>query len=181
LPDEWEHHITGDGDEAGSVVRCYWLPVRADAEVWGYRGHFLGDLVRKRVVGYVTRDRELLVFDHGGVTQLPAGRVDPGETLEAGLVREVKEETGVDVEVVSLIADGAEFERFYGPHQHESHVFHAVAVGETPDEWTHHVTGTGMDAGMAMPCRWVPLDEPLLLWGRPDPLVERLRASITKE
>ena len=56
--------------------------------------------MRKRVVGYVTRGRELLVFEHAGVTQLPAGRVDHDETLEEGLVREVEEETGVKVEIV---------------------------------------------------------------------------------
>jgi hypothetical protein len=54
-----------------------------------------------------------------------------------------------------------------------------MALSETPEEWTHHVTGTGMDAGMAMPCRWAPLDDPPLLWGKPDPLVERLLVSIT--
>jgi hypothetical protein len=35
-----------------------------------------------------------------------------------------------------------------------------------------------MDAGMQMPCRWVPLDERPLLWGKPDPFVEILRSSI---
>ena len=182
LPDEWEHHITGDGDEAGSVVRCYWLPVRADAEVWGYRGHFLGDLVRKRVVGYVTRDRELLVFDHGGTTQLPAGRIDPHETFEEALAREVEEETGIDsVAVVGELADAAEFARLYGPGAHESHAFHAVTDAETPDTWDHHVTGTGMDAGIVYPCRWVSLDECPPLWGSADPLVETLRQSMTEK
>ena len=80
---------------------------------------------------------------------------------------------------MSKLADGDEFERLVGRWPHESHAFHAVPVAKTPDEWTHHVTGTGMDAGMAMPCRWVPLDERPLLWGKPDPLVERLLVSIT--
>jgi ADP-ribose pyrophosphatase YjhB (NUDIX family) len=173
LPEAWEH-LREDGP-----VRCRWIRVSADAQVWGLRGDFIHELVRRRVVGYVTRGRELLVFEHAGLTQLPAGRVDHDETLEEGVVREVKEETGVDVEVVAKLADGVEFERLFGRGAHESHAFHAVAVGETPDRWTHHVTGTGMDAGMAMPCRWVPLEERPLLWGKPDPLVERLLMSIT--
>jgi 8-oxo-dGTP diphosphatase len=36
---------------------------------------------------------------------LPGGRVDPGETVEQTIVREVKEETGLDVTIVSKIGD----------------------------------------------------------------------------
>jgi ADP-ribose pyrophosphatase YjhB (NUDIX family) len=176
LPESWEH-IKEDGP-----VQCRWIPVRADAEVWGLRGDFIHALVRKRVVAYVTRGRDLLVFDHGGATQVPAGRVDNHESLEEGLIREVREETGVDVRVVSELADGDEFESLFGvgAHGHESHAFHAVTDAETPGSWTHHVTGTGMDAGMAMPCRWVSLDDAPPIWGSRDPLVERLRESITE-
>jgi ADP-ribose pyrophosphatase YjhB (NUDIX family) len=174
LPESWEH-VREDGP-----VRCRWIPVGADAQVWGLRGEFIPALVRKRAVGYVTRGRELLVFEHAGLTQVPAGRVDHDETLEEGLVREIREETGVEARVVSLLADGAEFAELFGPGNHESWAFHAIATADTPDVWTHHVSGTGMDAGMAMPCRWVPLEEPPLLWGRVDPLVERLLVSITE-
>lgn len=173
LPESWEH-IREDGP-----VHCRWIPVSAEAEVWGLRGDFISALVRKRAVGYVTRGRELLVFEHAGLTQLPAGRVDHDETLEEGLVREIKEETGVDVEVVSLLAGAAEFAELYGRGNHQSWAFHAVPTRDTPDAWTHRVSGTGMDAGMAMPCRWVALEDRPLLWGRVDPLVERLLMSIT--
>jgi 8-oxo-dGTP pyrophosphatase MutT (NUDIX family) len=165
----WEHE----------GVVCRWVPVRADLEVWGQRGDLIHALVRRRVVGYVTRGRELLVFEHAGMTQLPAGRIDAHESLEEGLVREVAEETGLDgVRVVRELADAVEFARLFGPGVHESHALHAVTDAETPDEWGHHVTGTGMDSGMVLPCRWVPLDEPLLLWGKPDPLLDELRRSI---
>jgi len=40
-----------------------------------------------------------------GYWALPGGRVDPGETVEQTIVREVKEETGLDVAVVSKIGD----------------------------------------------------------------------------
>lgn len=36
---------------------------------------------------------------------LPGGRVDSGETVEQTIVREVKEETGLDVAIVSKIGD----------------------------------------------------------------------------
>ncbi|MEM2999647.1 MAG: NUDIX hydrolase [Candidatus Bathyarchaeia archaeon] len=40
-----------------------------------------------------------------GFWALPGGRVDPGETVEQTIVREVKEETGLDVEIVQKIGD----------------------------------------------------------------------------
>jgi len=40
-----------------------------------------------------------------GYWALPGGRVDPGETVEQTIVREVKEETGLDVEVVRKIGE----------------------------------------------------------------------------
>jgi ADP-ribose pyrophosphatase YjhB (NUDIX family) len=171
------------------VVICRWLPVTADAEVWGLRGTFLHALVRKRVVAYVTRERggrtELLVFDEEDApdvpTQVPAGRIDSHESLEEGLHREVEEETGLTgIRLVAELADPRKFEQLYGPGAHESHAFHAVAEAGGPDNWEHHVTGTGMDAGFVFLCRWVPLDDCPPLWGEADPLVEELRRSITR-
>lgn len=40
-----------------------------------------------------------------GYWALPGGRVDPGETVEQTIVREVKEETGLDVEIIRKIGD----------------------------------------------------------------------------
>jgi 8-oxo-dGTP diphosphatase len=40
-----------------------------------------------------------------GYWALPGGRVDPGETVEQTIVREVKEETGLDVTIVQKIGE----------------------------------------------------------------------------
>jgi ADP-ribose pyrophosphatase YjhB (NUDIX family) len=188
MPDEWDHDIPpGAGVEAGRRVRCRWVPIRPELEIAGNRGAYVHAIVRRRVVAYVTRERngrtELLTIQHGDIpdlgTQVPAGRLDPGEDLEAGLVREVEEETGVTgLRIVRQLADGEEFERLYGPGAHKSYAFHAVADGGGPREWEHPVTGTGADAGFTYVCRWAPLTADLLLWGRRDPLLERVVRSI---
>lgn len=40
-----------------------------------------------------------------GLVELPSGTIDPGETLIEGLVREIKEETNLDVSYVSQFVD----------------------------------------------------------------------------
>jgi len=62
------------------------------------------DGVRRYVVAAVLdRERAVLLLqrpDHefmGGIWELPSGRVEPGETLEAALGREIAEETGLAV------------------------------------------------------------------------------------
>jgi 8-oxo-dGTP pyrophosphatase MutT (NUDIX family) len=180
---EWEHFIETDEVERG-LVRCRWVPILAGMSVHGRnRGAFLEAIVRKRVVAFVTREHEgrteLLVFDYKGMTELPGGRIDAHESLEEGIVREVEEETGVaDLRIIEELADAGEFVRLYGRGTHETHVFHLVTHGKTPEEWEQHVTGTGMDAGLVYACRWVPLEHCPPLWGKPDPLVERLRQSM---
>jgi ADP-ribose pyrophosphatase YjhB (NUDIX family) len=175
-PAEWDHEVEGD------VFRCRWVPLTADTRVYGKHDAFIHALIRKRVVAYVTRGRELLVFDHKDQpdvpTQVPAGRVDPDESLEEGVLREVEEETGVSVTGVAELADAEDVERLHGALVHETHAFHAVAEPGGPNEWDHHVSGGGMDSGFVFACRWVSLDDCPPLWGKADPLVERLRRSI---
>ena len=52
-------------------------------------------------------DKVLLVkrrtLPFNGYWALPGGRVDPGETVEETIVREVREETGLDVAIIKKI------------------------------------------------------------------------------
>jgi 8-oxo-dGTP pyrophosphatase MutT (NUDIX family) len=138
---------------------------------------------RRRVVAYVTRRRggqtELLVFDDAdnpqvGV-QVPAGRLDDGEGLEEGLLRELAEETGL--EHARIVRELPGFEQHY-PSRYENHGFHVVLEADAPDEWEHVVHGEGDDAGLVFRFRWVPVTGGAHLFGRPHPSLERLAEPI---
>lgn len=65
------------------------------------------DGVQQLVVGAVVRHGgNVLLLQRpaedfmGGTWELPSGKVDPGEPLDQALIREVKEETGLDVAAI---------------------------------------------------------------------------------
>ncbi len=43
-----------------------------------------------------------------GFWALPGGRMDPGETIEQTVIREVKEETGLDAKIVGVVGEYVE-------------------------------------------------------------------------
>jgi 8-oxo-dGTP pyrophosphatase MutT (NUDIX family) len=132
--------------------------------------------VRRRVLAYVTRERdgrrELLVFDQeadpGAGTQVPAGRLDPGETLENGLLRELHEEAGI--ERATIVRELGSWNTRY-----ENHAFEVrIDREEAADTWEHVVHGDGDDAGLAFRDRWEPVRPDLMHFNRVDPLLESL-------
>lgn len=64
------------------------------------------DIVRVSGV-YVEKDNKVLMVQEKGQSwglwSLPGGHIDPGETLEQAAIRETKEETGYDVEILSKL------------------------------------------------------------------------------
>jgi ADP-ribose pyrophosphatase YjhB (NUDIX family) len=184
-PDEWEHRIAEqDGSIEAGLVRCRWIHIRPDMELWGVnRGAFVDALTRQRVVAYATRERdggtELLTIAVEGHPELgievPAGRLDHGETLEQGLRRELAEETGLTR--VRIVRELPGFESTYQSFC-DNHAFHVVVDEETPDSWEHEVHGEGVDSGMTHLCRWAPLTPELELWNARDPMLDRLAGHL---
>ena len=88
---------------------------------------------------------------------LPGGGVEPGETPEQAAVREVREETGYDVELLRLLGKdtftvpaGKRLDGGARPLQSVRLVFEARIVG---GELTHEVDGTTDEAA------WIPIAE----------------------
>jgi 8-oxo-dGTP pyrophosphatase MutT (NUDIX family) len=177
--DEWEHRHP-PGIESEALVRCRWVQIRQDLELWGELGALVDALIRRRAVVYATRERdgrtelltiEALEYPEEGI-QVPAGRIDHEEGLEDGLRRELAEETGIThARVVRELPD---FECRYETFS-RNHAFHVVIEEETPEQWEHLVRGKGADSGLTYLCRWVPLTASLKLWrNEGDPMLRQL-------
>src|SRR4051794_23241305 len=96
-----------------------------------------------KVIAYIVREVEgkrfLLVFTHRDFPeaglQVPAGTVEDGEAIEAGLRREVAEETGLhDFQVTREIAT-YEWQHPTSGNLHERHVFQLSVPSDMPEAW----------------------------------------------
>lgn len=117
----------------------------------------------RKVSAFVTHGTRLLVFAkplHPGTgTQLPAGSLEPGETPEAGVLREAEEETGLNGFVLQgLLGHGLVDQRPYGRAEvHDRWYFHLRAPAEPPETWSHGESDPSDGSGEFIPYdfRWV--------------------------
>ena len=124
----------------------------------------------------VWRGDEVLLIERGkgpvsGNWSLPGGKQELGETVRETAHREIKEETGIDIDIVALL-DVVDLVR----HDNEGRVrFHYTLVDFTA-EWRAGEAVAGDDAAAV---RWVPLGEieNYKLW---DETVRVIRLSATQ-
>ena len=98
-------------------------------------------------------------------TVVPGGRVEPGETIAETAVRELDEETGLEVRVVEELGV-LEQESWRVPGiWDENHFVRAVPAGATDDEWVHEG---------AVRCRWIPMVAGMAVYGEHGAFLDRL-------
>ncbi len=134
-----------------------------------------------KVVAYITRGDELLVFRHtefpeAGI-QVPAGTVEPGEDSEAAVLREAREETGLDLLSVRSFLGEREYDMHpYGKAEvHRRRFFHIELLKEAPTTWRHLETSGGTKlVPVEFEFFWarMPNDVPELIAGQGDLLNE---------
>ena len=157
----------------GSTVDAAWVPL---ADVLGGAVPVVS-LVREaladhrtfrmqRVAAYalVVRDESVLLTRisprgfHTGSWTLPGGGIDHGESPREALVREVREECGVECTVGDLVAvDDVHFAGTAPSGRHEDfHAIHLVFAGSVPDDAEPRVLE---EDGTTDAVAWVPLVE----------------------
>ena len=137
----------------------------------------------KKVAAYITRGDELLVFTHrdfpeAGV-QVPAGTVEEGETLDAAVLREVHEETGLPPTAVRNTAFLGRRLWKAGPYCHDRYFYHLLLTAAVPDTWLHYETSGGKSEPIAFSFYWVERNDPCLcLAGEQGALLWKISHSV---
>jgi 8-oxo-dGTP pyrophosphatase MutT (NUDIX family) len=97
----------------------------------------------EKVVAYVTQDDRLLVFSHphhpeAGI-QVPAGTVEPGETIDRAVLREAWEETGLGGLSLRSYLGARELDRSAvgSTGRLRFHFYHLSLAGDAPGRWRH--------------------------------------------
>jgi mutator protein MutT len=112
----------------------------------------------KKVTAIVLREGndgpEVLLFDHptgqGGMfTQFPAGTIEPGETPEDAVIRELNEETGIEGRIVEFVG---ELEQEWKDQLWHRWLYVIEEIGNSKAAWPYRC-----DCGVPVVCKWAPL------------------------
>ena len=138
----------------------------------------------EKVFAYITSSAGLLILRHphhpeAGL-QVPAGTVEPGESLEAAVMREAREETGLSgLKVVRYLGDTVfDASPWGGAPAQRRHFFHLRLLSDAPTRWLHNETDGGNTAPILFELYWalLPGGLPPLIAGH-DEMLPALLAS----
>jgi 8-oxo-dGTP diphosphatase len=114
---------------------------------------------RPSVYGIVIKDNKILLSKQFGKYDLPGGGLDLGEELEKGVIREVKEETGIDVKSPKLM--GVENSFFQSSHA-KNESYQSLLFYYLCDYVGGNLSTDGFDEyekGYAELAEWIPISE----------------------
>jgi 8-oxo-dGTP diphosphatase len=104
----------------------------------------VSEITAEKVIAYITYGDKLLVFSHprhpeAGI-QVPAGTVEEGESLEEAVLREAREETGLDGLRIQSYLGVREYDlsALNGVGVQRRHFFHLALCGEAATRWRHY-------------------------------------------
>ncbi|MBP9780100.1 NUDIX domain-containing protein [Candidatus Gracilibacteria bacterium] len=110
------------------------------------------------VYGVIIQDGKILLIpQHGDGYGLPGGRIELGESIEAALVREVKEETGYDIEMGGLLDCQSSFFRTNTSKRHIQSILLFYAATVVGGKLSIDGLEEGEKAWMGM-AEWVDID-----------------------
>ena len=113
-------------------------------------------------------------FPEAGV-QVPAGTVEEGETLDAAVLREVTEETGLPRSTLRIATYLGRRIWQAEPDSHDRHFFHLLLTADAPESWLHNESSASTGETFTFCFSWVRLDDPkLCLAGEQDALIWKL-------
>jgi 8-oxo-dGTP pyrophosphatase MutT (NUDIX family) len=138
-------------------------------------------VTREKVLCYVVREGNLLVFRHTGYSyeevgiQVPAGSLRAGETPEVAALREAREETGL--KDFTILRKLGETEYDISPYRFEiqhRHVFHLELAEPVPERWDSQEDHDGEQEPTHFECFWIPLEAAHILQSGQGALLGRL-------
>ncbi len=137
-------------------------------------------MLKLKVYAYITHKDRLLVFRHmredAGI-QVPGGSLERGEQPSAGVLREAREETGLqDLQLVRVLGETEADMRPWGVNEtHHRWYFHLRCLSEPPEVWRHWET----DASDGTPPHefefwWTPITAVPVLTAGMDEMIPRM-------